>query len=153
MLMFQTTNMKRWTVTIVAAMVLVLNAVAQPPRPGRPFDPAKFEADLEQFITTRAGLSVQEAAAFFPEYRKMMKAQRVLFNQMRRYRHVDNSDNRACEEAIRKQDELDLQIKRIQQGYHQKFMTILPASKVFMVIRAEEKFHRQAFRRAAKRGE
>lgn len=151
--MFQTTNVKRWAVAIVTAMLFTLNGMAQHPGADRPFDPAKFEADLEQFITTRAGLSVQEASIFFPEYRKMVKAQRVLFNQMRRYRHVDYNDNHACEEAISKQDELDIQIKLIQQEYHKKFMTIMPASKVFKVIRAEEKFHRQAFRRAAKRKE
>ena len=34
--------------------------------------------------------------------------------------------------------------------YHSRFMTILPPNKVFSVIKAEERFHRQAFRRMKK---
>ena len=68
--------------------------------------------------------------------------------QMRGLRHVDTRDDKASMDAIHKQDELELQMKKIQQTYHNKFMKIIPAGKVFLVIRAEEKFHRQAFRRA-----
>lgn len=114
------------------------------------FDPAKFEAELEQFITTEAGLSPQEAAQFFPLYREMQKKQRVIFDEIRRFRHMDVSDHQACEEAIEKQDKMDIQIKEIQQQYHVKFMKVLPAGKVFKILRAEEKFHRQAFKRVAK---
>ena len=118
------------------------------PRPK--FDPAKFDAELEQFITIEAGLSPQEAARFFPLYREMQKKQRVLFSEMRRFYHMDINDNRACEDAIEKQDKMDIQMKEIQQRYHVKFMKVLPAGKVFKILRAEEKFHRQAFRRVAK---
>lgn len=38
-------------------------------------------------------------------------------------------------------------MKELQQKYHRKFMKILSPSKVYMVIRAEEKFHRQLFHR------
>jgi len=43
----------------------------------------QFEADLEQFVTTEAGLSPQEAAVFFPVYKEMQQKQRVLFGKMR----------------------------------------------------------------------
>ena len=42
-------------------------------------------------------------------------------------------------------------MKKLQQDYHNKFMKVLPASKVFRIIQAEENFHRQMFKRAAKR--
>ncbi|MCR5130124.1 MAG: hypothetical protein K6C10_01515 [Prevotella sp.] len=116
------------------------------------FDPAKFDADLEQFITTEACLTPQEASEFFPVYREMLKKQRMLFEEMRRNHHVDVSNNKACRDAIEKQDKLDIQIKEIQQYYHNKFMKLMPAGKVFKILRAEEKFHRLAFSRAAKRG-
>lgn len=112
-----------------------------------PFDPARFEADLEQFITTHACLTPREAAKFFPVYRQMMKKQRMLFDEMRRFRHVNPKDNDACAEAVRRQDELDIQIKQLQQEYHGRFMMILPANKVLNVIKAEEKFHRQMFKK------
>lgn len=112
-----------------------------------PFNPAKFEADLEQFITVNACLSPSQAASFFPVYRQMMKKQRTLFDEMRRLRMTNPKDNEACEEAIRKQDELDIQIKQLQQEYHGKFLMMLPANKVLSIIKAEEKFHRQIFRK------
>lgn len=112
-----------------------------------PFNPAKFEADLEQFITVNACLSPSQAASFFPVYRQMMKKQRALFDEMRRLRMTNPKDNEACEEAIRKQDELDIQIKQLQQEYHGKFLMMLPANKVLSIIKAEEKFHRQIFRK------
>ena len=112
-----------------------------------PFNPAKFEADLEQFITVNACLSPSQAASFFPVYRQMMKKQRALFDEMRRLRMINQKDNEACEEAIRKQDELDIQIKQLQQEYHGRFLMMLPANKVLSIIKAEEKFHRQIFRK------
>lgn len=112
-----------------------------------PFNPAKFEADLEQFITVNACLSPSQAASFFPIYRQMMKKQRALFDEMRRLRMINPKDNEACEEAIRKQDELDIQIKQLQQEYHGRFLMMLPANKVLSIIKAEEKFHRQIFRK------
>lgn len=112
-----------------------------------PFNPAKFEADLEQFITVNACLSPSQAASFFPVYRQMMKKQRALFDEMRRLRMINPKDNEACEEAIRKQDELDIQTKQLQQEYHGRFLMMLPANKVLSIIKAEEKFHRQIFRK------
>lgn len=112
-----------------------------------PFYPAKFEADLEQFITVNACLSPSQAASFFPVYRQMKKKQRALFDEMRRLRMINPKDNEACEEAIRKQDELDIQIKQLQQEYHGKFLMMLPANKVLSIIKAEEKFHRQIFKK------
>ena len=145
MLMFQTIDMKK--ITILFAVVLCSTMLfAQ--QPGK-FDPRKFQADMEQFITTEAGLTPQEAQHFFPMYREMMQKQRLLFDQMRRNRQIDVNDEAACLKSIKKADEIDLEIKQLQQNYHQKFMQVLSATKLFRVMRAEEKFHRQAFRNAA----
>ena len=134
--------------TVLMILMLCTFGVANGQHRKRPpFNPAKFEADLEQFITVNACLSPSQAASFFPVYRQMMKRQRALFDEMRRLRMINPKDNEACEEAIRKQDELDIQIKQLQQEYHGKFLMMLPANKVLSIIKAEEKFHRQIFRK------
>ena len=46
-------------------------------------------------------------------------------------------------------DKNDIEIKQLQQVYHAKFLTFLPAGKVMRVIKAENKFHRMAFKRMA----
>ena len=126
--------------TVWAVVAVMLPAVAQE---GPKFDPRQFEADLEQFVTT--------AAVFFPVYKEMQQKQRVLFGKMRQYRHTDTRDDKASLEAIRACDEIDLQIKKLQQQYHVRFCKVLPAGTVLRIIKAEEKFHRQAFRRMARR--
>ena len=134
--------------TVLMLLMLCTFGVANGQHKKRPpFNPAKFEADLEQFITVNACLSPSQAASFFPVYRQMMKKQRALFDEMRRLRMINPKDNEACEEAIRKQDELDIQIKQLQQEYHGRFLTMLPANKVLAIIKAEEKFHRQIFKK------
>ena len=134
--------------TVLMILMLCTFGVANGQHRKRPpFNPAKFEADLEQFITVNACLSPSQAASFFPVYRQMMKKQRALFDEMRRLRMINPKDNVACEEAIRKQDELDIQIKQLQQEYHGRFLMMLPANKVLSIIKAEEKFHRQIFKK------
>ena len=134
--------------TVLMILMLCTFGVANGQHRKRPpFNPAKFEADLEQFITVNACLSPSQAASFFPVYRQMMKKQRALFDEMRRLRMINPKDNEACEEAIRKQDELDIQIKQLQQEYHGKFLMMLPANKVLSIIKAEKKFHRQIFKK------
>ena len=134
--------------TVLMILMLCTFGVANGQHKKRPpFNPAKFEADLEQFITVNACLSPSQAASFFPVYRQMMKKQRALFDEMRRLRMINPKDNEACEEAIRKQDELDIQIKQLQQEYHGRFLMMLPANKVLSIIKAEEKFHRQIFKK------
>lgn len=135
------------TTMLMILMLCTFGVASGQHRKRPPFNPAKFEADLEQFITVNACLSPSQAASFFPVYRQMMKKQRALFDEMRRLRMTNPKDNEACEEAIRKQDELDIQIKQLQQEYHGRFLMMLPANKVLSIIKAEEKFHRQIFRK------
>ena len=137
-------NIKKHAAIIVLALCSVV-AMAQE---RKQFDPHRFESDLEQYITTAACLTPAEASAFFPVYREMRCKQMAMWGRERRMRHIDTSDDRACAEAIRKRDANELESKRIQQSYHERFMTIISASKVFRVLKAEDDFHRQMFKKA-----
>ncbi|MBQ9533138.1 MAG: hypothetical protein IJR71_04155 [Prevotella sp.] len=113
------------------------------------FDPVKFEAEMEQFITTNAGLTQQESTKFFPLYREMRKKMMENFDREKRARKMDWNDEKTCEEAIRRHDQNDIRMKELQKVYHEKFLEVLPATKVLRVIRAEDKFHRQTMKRMA----
>lgn len=146
--MHRTRHLILMIVSVLVMTMMGLTCYAENSQGQRPpFDPKRFEAELEQYITIHASLTPQEASKFFPVYRQMMKKQRALFDEMRRLRMINLKDNEACEEAIRKQDELDIQIKQLQQEYHGRFLMMLPANKVLSIIKAEEKFHRQIFRK------
>jgi len=110
------------------------------------FSPEKYQADLEQYITKEACLTPQEAAAFFPLFREMQKKQRVIYNKMRDEGRIKPIDETACKKMIQKRDQVELELKSIQQTYHNKFFSVIPASKVFDVIKAEDQFHRGLFR-------
>lgn len=130
---------------LLVLSLLTLGAAAQGEHP---FNPQKFEAEMEQYITTYAGLTPSEASVYFPLFREMQKKQRILFHKMRQYQHIDTSDDGVCYNAIQRQDEIDIEIKKIQQRYHQQMLKVLPAGKVMLTIKAESNFHRQAFMKA-----
>lgn len=156
--------MKKLT-TILFALVLTAAPASAQQRPGfgqrpqgfgqRPqnfgqqqqkFSPEKFQADLEQFITKEACLTPQEAAKFFPIYKEMQAKQRTVYERQRQLGWGKPADEKGCEKAIRQRDEYDLELKRIQQTYHNKFLSVISASKLYDVINAEDRFHRQMLR-------
>ena len=117
----------------------------------RKFDAEQFNARLQQFITTEAALSPQQSAKFFPLYNEMHKKQRVLFTELKRLKRIKPAGNRACQENIKRCDEIELQMKELQQTYHAKFMKVLPPEKVYDILKAEDRFHRQMFRNAKRK--
>ncbi len=135
--------MKRIVITCLAVLML-LAVSAQEPK--KKFSPEKFQAELEQFITNEACLTPQEATKFFPLYREMHKKQRCVYNQMKALGKIKPAEESECRKSIQKRDELELELKSIQQTYHNKFLGVLSASKVFDVIKAEDRFHRKTFR-------
>ncbi len=110
------------------------------------FSPEKFQADLESYITKEAGLSPQQASDFFPVYREMQTKQRKVFDRMRQMGRIKPSTDKECKAQIRQHDDMDLELKQIQQNYHNRFFGILPASKVYDVLKAEDRFYRQSFK-------
>ena len=135
--------MKKLLVFAVLMFVVVLGASAEEQQK---FSPEKFQADLEQYITTEAGLTNEEAAKFFPLYREMQQKQRVVYNKMHELFKLPH-DEASCKRAVQRRDQLESELKQIAQTYHNKFLRVLPASKVIGTIIAEDKFHRRAFRK------
>ncbi|MBO7045575.1 MAG: hypothetical protein J6W38_04380, partial [Prevotella sp.] len=124
--------MKRLIVNCLA-VVFALGAWAQGQGQQR-FSPEKYQADMEQYIAKEVGLTPQEASAFFPMFREMQKKQRAIYNQMMAESKIKPADEKACKKVIQKRDQVELELKSIQQTYHNKFLSVLPASKVFDVI-------------------
>lgn len=129
---------------LLFSMTFSVNMWGQRPRK---FNPQQFEKELHQYITSEVGLTPREAAAFFPLFDEMQRKQRLLFDKMRIYMHTNTSDDKASLKAIQAMDNNDLQIKKLQKEYHQKFCKVLPAGKVLQILKADEKFHRRAFKK------
>ena len=132
---------------LVVNCLFLLFAVAEyAEEPQQKFSPEKFQADMEAFITKEACLTPQEAAAFFPLYREMQKKQRALYSQMQAEGMIKPASEDACKKLIQKRDQVELELKAIQQTYHNKFFGVMPASKVWDVMKAEDRYHRGMFR-------
>ncbi|MBQ3313391.1 MAG: hypothetical protein IJG74_06340 [Prevotella sp.] len=135
--------MRKLLFSTVIMIMVVLGASAEEQQK---FSPEKFQADLEQYITTEAGLTNEEAAKFFKLYREMQQKQRVVYNKIHELFKLPH-DEAPCKRAIQRRDQLEIELKQIAQTYHNKFLRVIPASKVIGTIVAEDKFHRRAFRK------
>ncbi len=110
------------------------------------FNPERYQADLEKYIVRKAGLTQKESAAFLPLYREMKTKMRSVFEA--NHNKVNITSDAECKKLIQQRDANEIQMKKIQQQYHNKFLKILPASKVFKLIKEEENFHRYSFNKA-----
>jgi hypothetical protein len=139
----------RVNIKLLAFLVLIIMSL-QMKAQGQ-FDPEKFKADQEQFIVQEACLTPQDAATFFPLYDEMKRKERAVFDRMRNIGFIKPATESGCYLAIQEHDKMDIALKKIEQTYHNKFLKILPASKVYDIIQAEDKFHRIMLKRFARR--
>ena len=65
---------------------------------------------------------------------------------MKQARKCKPTDEASFKKAVEKRDCQEIELKQILQCYHNKFFSVLPAEKVYRVILAEDKFHRNAFK-------
>ena len=119
-------------------MALMVSAQEQ-----RKFSPEKFDADMEAYITKKATLDQQEAAKLFPIFREMHKKQRAVHARMRGLGMSKPADDAGCANAIKERDKCNLELRQIEQNYHQKMLKVLSASKLYDVINAETHFYRK----------
>lgn len=135
--------------TLLLAAITATAAGAQN-KPGK-FDACQYQAELEQFIVTEAALSPEEAEAFFPLYREYTAKRHAIFKDKRMQDRFRPATDEQCREAIEYSDQREIEMKELQEQYHRKYMNALPAGKVYDIIKAEEKFHRQSFKDASAR--
>lgn len=141
--------MKRVLLMSVLAICGLCQILARDPQK---FSPEKFQSDMEQYIAQEACLTAEEATQFFPLLREMHKKQRDVYDQMKKECSIKPVDAKECKKVVQKRDLYELELKNIQQTYHNKFFTVLSPSKVYDVIKAEDRFHRKAFKSWSKGG-
>lgn len=134
--------MKKCLIVIMSLlMVLAVHAQEQ-----KKFSPEKFDAEMEEYITRKAELDPQDAAKLFPIFREMHKKQRSIYSRMRGLGNQKPADDAACAEAIKERDKCNLELKQLEQHYHQKMLQVVSASKLYDVIKAETRFYRKMMR-------
>lgn len=137
--------MKRLFLTLISIAFLLLTASSQ--SRDKRLSKEHYQAQLEQFIIQEAQFSAKEAADFRVIFKEMQNKQRKTFEAMKDIWHKPGRGEKECAEAIRQKDKMDIELKNLQQQYHNKLLKVIPASKVFKAIIAEDKFHRQMLRK------
>lgn len=127
-------------IAVVVFVIAVLPTRAQ--FDNKNFSPEQYKASQEQFIAQAACLTPKESAKFFPLYNQMLAKQRAVFQRMKNVSFFKPTTEQGCLDAIKKVDQMQLDLRKIELEYHNKFLRVLPASKVYDVIQAENNFHR-----------
>ena len=73
----------------------------------------------------------------------MHKKQRSIYSRMRGLGNQKPADDAGCAEAIKERDKCNLELKQLEQHYHQKMLQVVSASKLYDVIKAETHFYRR----------
>ena len=136
--------MKKISITLFCLFITMMAFAQEGPWK---FSPEKFKADLQEYIVKEAKLTPQEATKFLPLFGEMHEKQRAIYARQRELRKTPPTDEAGFNDAIKKADQMDLELKTLQQTYHNKFLCVLPASKVFEVIKAEDRFYRDMWKR------
>ena len=137
--------MKRLFLTLISIAFLLLTASSQ--SRDKRLSKEHYQAQLEQLIIQEAQFTAKEAADFRVIFKEMQNKQRKTFEAMKDIWHKPGRGEKECAEAIRQKDKMDIELKNLQQQYHNKLLKVMPASKVFKAIIAEDKFHRQMLRK------
>lgn len=110
------------------------------------FNPEKYKQMLERFVVEKAGVTQEEASAFFPIFHEMMNEQRKVRREMGRLVREgkvakSEADYRRIMERI-----VNLEIKQneIEKSYYERFNKVLSWEKMFKVKCAIQEFGMEA---------
>ena len=132
-------NKMKKVIAISLLLIMTMMVNAQDKR----FSPEKFEADLKAYITKEASLTPQEADKVYPVFRELREKQRVIYDKMRKLGMNKPVGDEACKQAIVEYDKLNLELRQLDVDYHKKMIKMVSASKVYEIMQAENRFHRQ----------
>ncbi len=118
----------------------------QQPNISGQFSPAEYWRQQKEFFTQRAGLTDDEANAFFPLYNELQQKKRELNREMRSAMRPEIGSQPSEEQSLKVIDaraDVNIKIAELEKEYLQKFKEVLPASKILKVQVAEEQFNSQ----------
>ncbi len=122
------------------------NQQNQQPNHSGPFSPAEYWRQQKEFFTQKAGLTDDEANAFFPLYNELQQKKRDLNREIRMIMRPEMGVQPSEEQSLKAIDamaDVNIKIAELEKEYLQKFKQVLPASKILKIQNAEEQFNSQ----------
>lgn len=118
--------------------------------------PDEFRAKQKAFIIEKAGLTNEEAAKFFPLYFELQDRKRQLNDEawalLRKGKDEETTEAR-YREILEGVYDARIASDRLDKTYFDKFKKILSYKKIYLVQKAEMRFHRELLRGMHKKGE
>lgn len=135
--------------------VAVLSAGAQGNHKNRPhFSPEEFQAKQRAYITEKAELTQQEADAFFPLFFELQKKKFELERNARkdfRKQRKEQMSEEECRQFVYNMADVKVEIAKLEREYTDKYLAVLPPSKVRRVQHAEGSFQRDLMKKMMER--
>lgn len=107
--------------------------------------PAEFRAKQKAYITEKAGLTQEEVAKFFPLYFELQDRKKELNDEawkLIRKGKDENTTEAQYDEIMEGIYDARIASDRLDKTYFGKFKKILSAKKIYLVQKAEMRFHR-----------
>ena len=117
--------------------------------------PEEFRAKQKAFIIEKAGLTKEEAAKFFPVYFELQDKKKKLNDEswdLMRKGKDDKTTESQYEEINEKVANNRIAADQLDKTYLSKFKKILSSKKIFLVQRAEMRFHREMIKGMNRKG-
>ena len=145
--------MKKVLFTIAIALFSTMIATAQHqgrPGEGRHFSPEEFQNKQRAYITEKAGLTPEEADAFFPLYFELQGKKFEIERNARKdikMQRGERMTEEQCSELVYKMADAKIEIAKIEKEYIEKYLKVLSACKIQRVQHAENSFQRDLMKR------
>ena len=113
--------------------------------------PEEFRAKQKAFIIVKAGLNKEEAAKFFPVYFELQDKKKALNDKawgLLRKGKDDKTTEAQYAEILKGVYDARSASDKLERDYYEKFKKILSNKKIYMVQKAEMRFHRELLKSA-----
>ena len=113
--------------------------------------PEEFRAKQKAFIIEKAGLNKEEAAKFFPVYFELQDKKKALNDTawgLLRKGKDDKTTEAQYAEILKGVYDARSASDKLERDYYEKFKKILSNKKIYMVQKAEMRFHRELLKSA-----
>ena len=113
--------------------------------------PEEFRAKQKAFIIEKAGLNKEEAAKFFPVYFELQDKKKALNDKawgLLRKGKDDKTTEAQYAEILKGVYDARSASDKLERDYYEKFKKILSNKKIYMVQKAELRFHRELLKSA-----
>ena len=132
-----------------------ITAGAQENQKKRPhFSPEEFQAKQREYITEKAGLTAQEADAFFPLFFELQKKKFDLERDARKdfkKQRGEQMTEEECRAFVYNMADVKIEIATLEREYADKYLEVLSPCKVRRVQHAEGSFQRDLMKKMTER--